>query len=104
MDRVLIVRGFQRPDKGAEPGQEREVLGGPAENRLAEMDVALDEARHDQASVGIDDHVSAGDELADLGDAPVPDQDAAVLDHRSVRGRPYAAVFDQQIGHARSFT
>ena len=44
----VVVRRFERPDALAQPGEQRQVVGQPAEQRLAEMDVRLHEAgQHD---------------------------------------------------------
>ena len=46
----LGVRSLERPDALGEPRLEREIVGEPAEQRLAEMDVGLDETRDDHES------------------------------------------------------
>ena len=40
---LLVVRGLARPDVRLQPGEEREVVGAVPEERLAEVDVGLDE-------------------------------------------------------------
>ena len=49
-DRRLGVRGLERPDALAQPAQQVALLGEPAEQRLAEMEVTVDEAgQHERA-------------------------------------------------------
>jgi len=43
VNRLLGVRGLERPDALREPGFEREIVGEPAEQSLTEVDVRLDE-------------------------------------------------------------
>ena len=42
--RLVVVRGFERPDPLAQPGQEGALLREAAEQGLTEMKVSLDEA------------------------------------------------------------
>ena len=51
------VRRLERPHPRAQPVHQREVVGQPAEERLAEMQVGLDEAGQDDRAGGIDDAV-----------------------------------------------
>ncbi len=55
-----VVRGLHRPDALLEPVDEREVVRRAAEERLAEMDVRLDEAGQHGAAARVDDHVGPG--------------------------------------------
>ena len=45
---LVVVRGLERPDALAQPGQEGAPLGEAAKERLTEMDVPLDEAGENQ--------------------------------------------------------
>ena len=49
-ERGRRVRGFHRPDAGAQPVHQAQVVGIAAEERLAEVDVRLDEAREQEAA------------------------------------------------------
>ena len=51
----LGVRGFERPDAAREPVFEGEIVGEPAKQRLAEMDVGLHETRDDDHASTVDD-------------------------------------------------
>ena len=67
------VRGLHRPDAPPQPLEQRHVVGEAAEERLAEMDVRLDEAGQEVAAARVDDACRArrvGDR-PDRGDPPV---------------------------------
>ena len=62
--------GLERPDPRAEPSEKGHVLGETAEERLHQVDVGLDEARHHDASGNVDDlGVGRRCGLADTTDA-----------------------------------
>ena len=92
---VAVVRGLERPDVAAQPRQQRQVLGEAAEQRLREVDVALDQAGHDEAAAGIEFVFGQRLEFADADDAPAADQYAAVGDWLGRRRRPDDGVGDQ---------
>ena len=57
--RVLVERGLVGPDHVAQPVEQLEVVGAAARERLAGVDVRLDEARHHHAAGAVDDLVVA---------------------------------------------
>ena len=50
LERRVVVRGLARPDVRREPREELQVVGAVAQERLAEMDVRLDEAGQEPTS------------------------------------------------------
>ncbi len=71
--RGRVVRGLERPDAFAQPGQQAVLFGQPPEEGLAQMDVRLDQAGDDDQSVSVDRALrglaSAG--FGQLGDTAV---------------------------------
>ena len=51
---LVVVPGLERPDPLAQPGQEPPPLGEPAEQRLPEVDVPLDQPRQHPAAGGVE--------------------------------------------------
>jgi hypothetical protein len=49
------MRRLERPDPLREPGFEGEIVRKPAEQRLAEMDVSLDESGKNDETRTVDD-------------------------------------------------
>jgi hypothetical protein len=81
LERTGIMRGLHRPDALLEPVEQREVVRVAAEERLAEMNVRVDEAREDVAAAGIDDaRGGTVAKVADGCDSAVLDQDIALDD------------------------
>jgi hypothetical protein len=82
-DRGGGVRRLERPDALAQPGEEVALLGKPAEQGLAEMEVSVDEAGNDQRPGGVDLQVGPGprerrrDPRAERRDHPVARQQIA---------------------------
>ena len=52
--RGFVVRRFERPDALPQPRKQRQVIGQSPEQRLAQMDVGLDEAGQHERPGGID--------------------------------------------------
>ena len=73
------MRGLHRPDPRLEPVEQGQIVRIAAEDRLAQMDVGLDEPGQQERAPGVDGAVDAlaGVDAADGGDAPVPDQQIA---------------------------
>ena len=71
--RCRRVRGLHRPDAPPQPLEQRQVVGVAAEQRLAEMDVRLDEAGQQipAAARRSRDRATRSVSGADRGDAPV---------------------------------
>ena len=91
------VRGFHRPHAGAQPVHQRQIVGVAAEQRLAEVDVRLDEPRQHVAAARVDDAVvRLGDVRSDRGDAAVPDRHVAVDDVEPVVHREDEAAANQE--------
>ena len=89
------VRRFERPDAPLQPLEQRQIVGQPAEQRLAQVDVGLDEAGEEVAAAGVD--LAIGRRRArrrrrrPRGDTPVhdphvPGDDRAVVIHREDGG------------------
>ena len=57
--RRLVERGLVRPDHAAQPVEQLEVVGAAARERLAGVDVRLDQAGHHDAAGAVDDRVVA---------------------------------------------
>ena len=53
-ERLLVVGGFAGPDVRLQPGKEREVVRAVAQERLAEVDVGLDESGEAPESLRVD--------------------------------------------------
>ena len=80
-ERRRRVRRFHRPDALLQPVEQREIVGVAAKERLAEMNVRLDEARQQVVAGRVDDAVRARvADVADRGDPAVAHQHVA-LDH-----------------------
>ena len=78
-ERCFVQRGLERPDPRAQPLQEWHVLGETAKQRLHEVHVRLDDARHDHATRDVDD-LGVGRrrlDLPDRGDARAGDKEIA---------------------------
>ena len=58
-DRRLGVRGLERPDALAQPAQQVALLGEPAKQRLAQMEVTVDEAGQHETAARVDRRVGA---------------------------------------------
>jgi hypothetical protein len=74
------VRGLHGPHAPLEPVNQFEVVGRAAEERLAEMDVRLDEAGQHGAAASVERHVRREARLAHGRDAPVAHQHVALED------------------------
>ncbi len=103
-ERRVVVRSLERPDPLPQPVHERKVVCHAAKERLAQVNVRLDEARHDGASARVE-HPRGGPlrQLAHVGDAAVDDEHVAV-DHaaRAVHRHDRAARDDQRQPFAHS--
>ena len=53
-ERLLVVGGLAGPDVRLQPRKEREVVGAVAKERLAEVDVGLDESREEPEALRVD--------------------------------------------------
>ena len=88
------VRRLERPDALLQPLEQRQVVGQAPKQRLAQMDVGLDEAGEEVAAAGGNLAVGGwrpGRRRADPGDHPVrnphvPGDDRAVVIHREDGG------------------
>src|SRR5262245_47821200 len=91
--------GLHGPNPAPQPIHQREVVGVPAEERLTEMDVSLDQARQNVASARVNDSiVRFFDGGRDRRDTPVTDRDVAVDNLQAVvHGHDDAATY--QKGH-----
>jgi hypothetical protein len=70
------VSRFHRPDTGAEPVHEREIVRVTSEQRLAEVDVRLDQTGQHVAAARVDRAIVTAREIgADRGDAAITDGD-----------------------------
>ncbi len=58
--RAIVVRRFERPDPPPQPVEKRQVLGETAEQRLAEVQVRLDEAGQQQRAARVDGRIRRG--------------------------------------------
>ncbi len=75
-ERPRRVRGLHRPDARLQPVEQRQVVGVAAEQRLAEVDVRLDEAGQQVVAASVDGAVVSGG----ASTSPI-DDDAAVANH-----------------------
>jgi hypothetical protein len=94
--RRRIVRRFHRPDAGAQPLEQTQVVGISAEQRLAEMNVRLHESGQQVAAGGVDHLVvTLGGFSPNRGDPAVAHGDCAVNDVEAVVHRQHGGVADQ---------
>ena len=64
--------------RGRSQSMQREIVGEPAEQRLAEVDVGLDEPGQDEGARGVEDRIVVRRaDAADGHDPAVPDRDVA---------------------------
>jgi hypothetical protein len=79
------MRGLHWPHTPPKPIHQREIVGVPAEERLTEMDVGLDQARKDVASARVDySIVRFFDGGSDCRDTPVTNRDVTLDDVETV--------------------
>ncbi len=90
------VRRFHRPDPAPQPLEQRHVVGIAAEERLAQVDVRLDEAGKEVGAAGVDDVVARRLRFrADRHDASAVDGDRALDDVEAVVHREDGRVADE---------
>jgi hypothetical protein len=79
---LVVVSGLQRPDALAQPRQQAAPLGQPAEERLPQMKMPLDQPRKDQAAGDVH-HPRTRRHLgrAERGDAPVANEQVRPRQH-----------------------
>lgn len=80
---LFVVAGLQGPDPLSQPGQQATALAEAAKDRLAEVDMALDETGKDETAADIEDAPVLGSRQlgAEGGDAAIAHQDVG-LAHR----------------------
>jgi len=86
--RFFGVCGLERPDAARQPVLQPQVVGEPAEQRLAEMHVGLDETGHDQAAAAVTNlgRGAGGPRPPSLVSLPhLPDRLNSPVAHRHVR-------------------
>src|SRR5262249_36541881 len=88
------------PHARAQPVHQTQVVGETAEQRLAQMDVRLDEAGQNVAAARVDHAVVTHvDVRGDLGDATVADRHVAVDDVPAIVHRDDDAATNEQRRH-----
>jgi hypothetical protein len=91
------VRGFHRPHALAQPSHQGQIVGVSAKQRLAEMDMRLDQTGQDIPASGIDgSFVDALDRLAHRDNPVAVNRDVAFENVECVVHRDDDAVSDQE--------
>ena len=89
------------PHPAPQPLHQRQIVGEAAEQRLAQVNVRLDQAGEDVAAAGVDDTVvRLVDVRRDARDAAAPNRDVAVDDLVPIVQRDDSAFADEE-GHLR---
>ena len=97
------MRRFHRPHAAAQPVHEGQIVGEPAKQRLAKMDVRLNEPRQDVSAARVDDAVvRLVDVRADRRDAAVPDRHVAFDDVEAIVHGEDGAAADEEGRHPTS--
>ena len=89
------MRRLQRPDVFRQPRQQRHVLRAAAEKGLAQMDVTLDKAGHEEASVGVNHRLGACVKAPGADNSAVANQHGAVMNNLVVGRNPDLRVLDE---------
>jgi hypothetical protein len=74
------VRRLHGPDTLSQPIDECEIVGCAPKNRLAEVNVCLDETGNDRATICVDHCIGYLSSFADARDAPIVDEKIATRD------------------------
>src|SRR5262249_41966745 len=91
------VGRFHRPDTSPEPLHEWQVVGVSAEERLAQVDMRLDETRQNVSIQSVDGSVvRTGEVRSNCGDTSVVNRQIALDDVEAVVHRQDQAAADEQ--------
>jgi len=96
--------GLEWPDPAHQPVLEPQIVGEPAEQRLTEMDVGLDETRDDQTAAAITDRQGRGFAVrpsrrqADRLNPSVPHGDIRPFDSPLAVVQQHIAAGEEQVG------